>query len=80
MIDCSATEITAIKNVFGNDDVSILLCHWHIKRAWEVAGSKQECDRLRDYCRLLLDRMTHAADEEDSFNTIVAKFKRDFVT
>jgi gluconate kinase len=29
MIDCSA-----IKQVF-RDEVHILLCHWHIKRAWE---------------------------------------------
>ena len=34
MIDCSATEISALKEVFQNN-VSILLCHWHIKRAWE---------------------------------------------
>ncbi|KAL9540247.1 hypothetical protein MBANPS3_009795 [Mucor bainieri] len=74
MINCSATEVAAIKKVFENDDVSILLCHWHIKRAWEVnlkkhikvAGSKQEGDRLRDYCRLLLDRMMHGADEDSS--------------
>jgi hypothetical protein len=34
MINCSATEISAIEEVFGSD-VSILLCHWHIKRVWE---------------------------------------------
>ena len=35
MIECSPTEIAAINEVFG-DNVSILLCHWHIKRAWET--------------------------------------------
>jgi hypothetical protein len=35
MIDCSATEVAAIKNVFKNE-VQVLLCHWHIKRAWET--------------------------------------------
>lgn len=34
MIDCSATEIEAIDQVFGGS-VSTLLCHWHIRRAWE---------------------------------------------
>jgi hypothetical protein len=34
MIDCSKAEIGAIRETFGND-VSVLLCHWHIKRAWE---------------------------------------------
>lgn len=34
MIDCSAAEIAAIKEAFGSQ-VSILLCHWHIQRAWE---------------------------------------------
>ncbi|KAG2229138.1 hypothetical protein INT48_008090 [Thamnidium elegans] len=34
MIDCSPTEISAIKQVF-RDEVHILLYHWHIKRAWE---------------------------------------------
>jgi hypothetical protein len=32
MIDCNATEIAAIRQVFGSDG-NILLCHWHIKRA-----------------------------------------------
>lgn len=35
MVDCSPTEIRAIREVFG-DDVRIHLCHWHIKRAWEA--------------------------------------------
>ena len=35
MVDCSPTEIRAIKDAFV-DEVEILLCHWHIKRAWET--------------------------------------------
>jgi hypothetical protein len=35
MIDCSPVEIAAVKEAFG-DNVDILLCHWHIKRAWET--------------------------------------------
>lgn len=34
MIDCSPVEINAINQVYG-DVVQVLLCHWHIKRAWE---------------------------------------------
>lgn len=34
MIDCSATEIQALRQVFSVN-IDILLCHWHIKRAWE---------------------------------------------
>ncbi|GAA5797966.1 hypothetical protein HPULCUR_003364 [Helicostylum pulchrum] len=33
MIDCSATETGTIKQVFRNE-VPILLCHRHTKRAW----------------------------------------------
>ncbi|KAL0091139.1 hypothetical protein F4703DRAFT_1970943, partial [Phycomyces blakesleeanus] len=34
MIDCSPIEQKAIWDTFG-PSVQILLCHWHIKRAWE---------------------------------------------
>lgn len=34
MIDCSPTEQMAIRQVFGNS-VQILLCHWHIRKAWD---------------------------------------------
>ena len=40
MIDCSPTEIAAIKATFGNG-VDILLCHWHIRRAWEMRMKKE---------------------------------------
>ncbi|SAM02423.1 hypothetical protein [Absidia glauca] len=35
MIDCSAMEMGAIRNAFGGE-CAILLCHWHIKRAWDT--------------------------------------------
>jgi hypothetical protein len=34
MIDCSKTEIAAIRQVFGQE-VFVLLCHWNIRRGWE---------------------------------------------
>ncbi|RCH85252.1 hypothetical protein CU097_000999, partial [Rhizopus azygosporus] len=34
MIDCSSTETGAIRDVF-EDSVQVLLCHWHIWRAWD---------------------------------------------
>ena len=42
MIDCSPTEIAAIKSTFGNG-VDILLCHWHIRHAWEMRMKKEVC-------------------------------------
>lgn len=39
MIDCSSTEIAAIKEVLPS--VSILLCHWHVKRTWETNIKKE---------------------------------------
>ncbi|CEG82401.1 hypothetical protein RMATCC62417_16475 [Rhizopus microsporus] len=35
MIDCSSAETAAIRDAFEGS-VQILLCHWHIKRAWET--------------------------------------------
>lgn len=58
MIDCSATEIAAIREAFG-DSVDILLCHWHIKRAWET-HIKRDVSNLgyictsRRYTKLIL--------------------------
>ena len=34
MIDCSVTEMDAILSTFGTE-VQVLVCHWHIRRAWE---------------------------------------------
>lgn len=47
MIDCSVTEISAIKEVFPNN-VNILLCHWHIKRAWE-SHIKKDVSTIKFY-------------------------------
>ena len=46
MVDCSAAEIAAIKNVFG-DQVSIDLCDWNIKRAWEAHIKKDVSNCFR---------------------------------
>ncbi|OAD72705.1 hypothetical protein PHYBLDRAFT_146020 [Phycomyces blakesleeanus NRRL 1555(-)] len=35
IIDCSPVEIGALEKVFGQS-VQVLLCYWHIKRAWEM--------------------------------------------
>lgn len=34
MIDCAPAEIAAIKQVMPS--VQVLLCHWHIIRAWDA--------------------------------------------
>lgn len=34
MIDNSDTEIKALRDVFGSD-TTVLICHWHIIRAWK---------------------------------------------
>ncbi|CAO3591984.1 unnamed protein product [Absidia cylindrospora] len=74
MIDCSSAEISAIKSAFPGDDgqvVSILLCHWHIKRAWEhnlkqyVKGnSNNETMFLRSKVRRMLDDLMYATSSE----------------
>lgn len=46
MIDCSPTEQMAIRQVFGNS-VKILLCHWHIRKAWDDHIRKIMTDLLR---------------------------------
>ncbi|KAI8889599.1 hypothetical protein K501DRAFT_315026 [Backusella circina FSU 941] len=74
MVDCSATEIGAIKSVFGNQ-VNVLLCHWHIWRAWEknmkkevkVANATKETKIVHERIRSLLSRMMHAPSEEEFF-------------
>ncbi|SAL97502.1 hypothetical protein [Absidia glauca] len=55
LIDCSTTEIYAILEVFG-DTVDILLCHWHIKRAWDshIKKDGQTSTRPRR-CGMLYD-------------------------
>ncbi|SAM03055.1 hypothetical protein [Absidia glauca] len=62
MIDCSTTEIAAIRQVF--DGVDVLLCHWHIKRAWDLhikkdikGGNRFKTKALRDGVRVSIDEM-----------------------
>ncbi|CEP08726.1 hypothetical protein, partial, partial [Parasitella parasitica] len=70
MIDCSPTEIAAIKEVFPS--VDILLCHWHIKRAWEahirkdviVRNSTAETKALQNRVRGCLNNMMYAPSPE----------------
>jgi hypothetical protein len=74
MIDCSATEISAIKETFGSD-VSILLCHWHIKRAWEkhlktnikIHNSTKETVQARNIAGGYLNAMMYAETQEDFY-------------
>jgi len=39
MIDCAASEQKAIKIVF-DDNAQVLLCYWHLMRAWEEKVKK----------------------------------------
>ncbi|KAI8097616.1 uncharacterized protein BX664DRAFT_383873 [Halteromyces radiatus] len=64
MIDCSNTEISGLRSIF-NDGVTILLCHWHIKRVWEKNLTskvmiKYETRQLLDVTRIKLNDMMHA--------------------
>lgn len=81
MVDCSATEIGAIKAVFG-DEMNILLCHWHIWRAWDKNMKKEvkiikavkETQLLHEQTRSLLNKMMHA-EEEQGFQVAYEGFK-----
>lgn len=87
MVDCSATEIAAISEVFV--DVRISLCHWHIRRAWEkklksyvkVSSSTLESNAARSSVRSFLNDLMYSLEETDynklyiDFNN---KFKADF--
>jgi hypothetical protein len=54
MIDCSAIEMRAIRDSFGQS-VDILLCHWHIKRAWEKRIKSDVRARISTFLFSLLD-------------------------
>lgn len=58
MIDCSATEIGAIRSVFG-DEVDILLCHWHVWRAWDKNMKKEVGFRLINESILASNKKIH---------------------
>ncbi|KAI7870061.1 hypothetical protein BDF14DRAFT_230400 [Spinellus fusiger] len=60
-------EIEAIRQVFGNT-VETLLCHWHIKRAWEkrlktdvkIPNSTHESVNSRNHIRILISNLMYA--------------------
>ncbi|EIE76341.1 hypothetical protein RO3G_01045 [Rhizopus delemar RA 99-880] len=80
MIDCSPTEIGAIRSVFG-DAVQVLLCHWHIKRAWEthikkdikVDKATKQSENVRSAVRASLNSMMYAKSCEE-FDLSVSLF------
>jgi hypothetical protein len=82
MIDCSKAEIAAIRQVFGQK-VSVLLCHWHIKRDWEkniksqikVNASSIETTQARNYARAMLNHLMYSATEE-AYDQQYAIFKQ----
>lgn len=87
-IDCSQTEISAIHEVSGQD-FDVLLCHWHIKRAWEkhlkssvkVANSTVDSVNARTSFRALLNSMIRANDEDEynaQFKLFTEKSKEGF--
>lgn len=81
MVDCSRAEISAIKEVFGDRDVSVSLCHWHIRRAWEkkiksyvkVPGSTLESQAARSSVRGMLNGLMYAPEETD-YDDLYAEF------
>lgn len=83
MIDCSQTEITAIRSAFPS--VNISLCHWHIKRAWEmhikkeikISNATHETKAMQEQARVFLNSMMHATDE-GVFYSIYESFKLKF--
>ena len=40
MIDNSDTEMAGIRSAYG-ESVQVLICHWHIKRAWSKNLAKK---------------------------------------
>ncbi|KAI9358373.1 hypothetical protein BD770DRAFT_387174 [Pilaira anomala] len=68
IIDCSATEIAAIREAFGAD-VDVLLCHRHIKRGWE-AHIKRDVLTIKydvEGSKLLLDFVGYFNAFKDKF-------------
>ncbi|CEG68073.1 hypothetical protein RMATCC62417_04400 [Rhizopus microsporus] len=72
MVDCSPTEIAAIREVFAN--VDMLLCHWHIRRAREthikrdvkISRSIHDTKLVRDRVRANLNSMMYSETPEAS--------------
>ncbi|CEI93863.1 hypothetical protein RMCBS344292_08089 [Rhizopus microsporus] len=84
MIDCSSAETAAIRDAFEGS-VQILLCHWHIWRAWDsklkavVKEPKNTHDSQtkRKDIRACLGLMTGARSEEE-FLSIFTSFETRF--
>ncbi|CAD6950424.1 unnamed protein product, partial [Tilletia laevis] len=91
MVDCSVTEQAAIKITFSSSaqPPRILLCQWHVVRAWEdniknkikfpqlddegVARSRQ----VQERCRKILRDLVYAAQPE-TFLAQFAEFQREW--
>ncbi|OAD81259.1 hypothetical protein PHYBLDRAFT_161878 [Phycomyces blakesleeanus NRRL 1555(-)] len=84
MIDCSPVEIDALEEVFGQL-VQILLCYWHIKRAWEmhikkdikIIGATYESKCEQDAVWVTLNLLIHAKTKEafdQKYKEFVSKF------
>lgn len=84
MIDCSRAEISAIHEVFG-PSFNVLLCHWHIKRAWEkhlkslvkVPNSTMESVQARANVRSMLNNLMYA-DNEDEYDSMFTMFQEKY--
>ncbi|CEI92910.1 hypothetical protein RMCBS344292_07157 [Rhizopus microsporus] len=69
MIDCSSAKTVAIRGVFEGS-VQILLCHWHIKRAWEthikrgISKSTHDIKLVRDRVHANLNIMMYSETPE----------------
>lgn len=81
-VDCSPTEIAAIREVL--ESVDIVLCHQHIKCAWElnikkhvkITGSTAETKRIQDDVRLSMSKMMVSTIE--GFDQAVEHFQDNF--
>ncbi|OAD66222.1 hypothetical protein PHYBLDRAFT_152795 [Phycomyces blakesleeanus NRRL 1555(-)] len=80
MTGCSPVEISALEEVFGQS-FQILLCHWHIKRAWEmhikkdikITGATHKSKREQDAVRVAFNLLMHARSKE-AFNQQYKEF------
>ncbi|KAG2215688.1 hypothetical protein INT45_008276 [Circinella minor] len=65
MIDCSVTEMDAILSTFGTQ-VQVLVCHWHIRRAWEKKlNNTADSKALRKKARVYSSSLMYAKDPEE---------------
>ncbi|OAD65926.1 hypothetical protein PHYBLDRAFT_175667 [Phycomyces blakesleeanus NRRL 1555(-)] len=83
MIDCSPIEQKAIRDTFGLS-VQILLCHWHIKRAWEshvkkvtIPNAHLETKNVWANIRAALNLIMHSNNKAD-YNAHWQKFRLDY--